>query len=282
MATPIQDIYNGMIATKNGQSELNGLTNTSQTAIYSLFFWIFAVAINLHEQYFDLFKTDLETIKDATPQYNAQWWVYTFLNFYQYNTDPSKGQLKMTNGSVPYYTSIDPASQIVKYAACTISKNYQALIKIAKSNGSNGAVALSDIEVAAANSFVNSMQCAGAKIVVQSSPPDSILLGIIYYSDGSLNQIDVIAQMTLTIQNYLLALPFNGVVYLSSIETLLLNTLMPDGITKAILDLNFKTVQAKKSGEGYTDFIRSYQTDAGYAVFDSASSFTLGDYNQNG
>ena len=72
MARTVQQIKQSMIDAKNADANLAGLTSTSQTAKWNLYFFIVAACIAIFEQLQDLFKVDLETIaassEPSTPQ----------------------------------------------------------------------------------------------------------------------------------------------------------------------------------------------------------------------
>jgi hypothetical protein len=267
MARSIEVIYNEILNIKNQQSELASLTSTSNTAIFKLIFYVQAVVISIHEQLWDLFKEDLEYIKNTAPIMSELWWIDKLTNFYQYdNTDISKGVLKIDNSFVPYYEITDDTKKIIKFAAVKQSDNSrQVNIKIAKADSDNNPVQLTVDELNSVKSFVNSLQAAGLYINVISFPPDLLKLNINIYFDGQYVQSNVLSEVKASIRGYLQKLKFDGTIQLIKLIDAIQNV-------QGVKDVLINEAQAKTELEGYTTFNRIYNAKAGYAQLNETDS----------
>jgi hypothetical protein len=274
MARSITTIYNEILTIKDQQAELAGLTSTSNTAIFKLLFYVHAVAINIHEQLWDLFKEDLEYIKATAPVMSEAWWIDKLKNFYQYdNLDTDKGVLKINDSFVPYYETTDETKRIVKFAAVKQTENSrQVNIKVAKADVNGNPIQFSNDELLSIKSFVNSVQSAGLYLNVISFPPDDLKLNINIYFDGQYIQTNVLANVKTAIRNYLQNLnltKFDGTVQLIKLVDAI------QGV-EGVKDVLINSAYGKGEAEAYTLFNRVYNAKAGYASLDEANSvFTM-------
>jgi hypothetical protein len=271
MARSVTTIYNDILNIKNQQSELAGLTSTSNTAIFKLLFFVHAVAINIHEQLWDLFKEDLEYIKATAPVMSESWWIDKLLNFYQYdNTDTAKGVLKINDAFVPFYETVDATKQIIKFAAVKqTTDSRQVNIKIAKSDVDGNPEQLSNDELLSAKSFVNSLQSAGLFLNVISFPPDDLKLNTNIYFDGQYIQTNVLADVKEAIRVYLQNLKFDGTIQLTKLVDAIQNV-------EGVKDVLINSAHGKGEGQAYTLFNRVYNAKAGYASLNEVDSvFTM-------
>lgn len=271
MARTITQIQQDLINTKNNQTELDGLSSTSQTAIWNLIFYIIAVGINFHEQLWDLFKQDLETIKNNTPVQTERWWNDRMKNYFQYdNINTDKGVLKIGDDFVPYYSSIDESKRLIDFSSTKQTEgSRQVNIKIAKDDGSGNATQLDLAELTSAKSYVNSIQGAGLFIQTVSFPPDIIDLDIDIYFDGQyvINNVEQAVKDAIVV--YLQDLKFDG-----DVEIIRLI----DAIQKVdgIKDVFINKIYGKPDAAPKQEFNRIYSTLAGYATLNiSDSKFNL-------
>ena len=73
MARSISVIKNQILTEKAAQSSLNSMNSVSLTAIFNLWAYITAVAINLHEQLTDLKVTAIELLLNNKQVPSDQW-----------------------------------------------------------------------------------------------------------------------------------------------------------------------------------------------------------------
>ena len=266
MARSINTIYNSMLAAHTANPSLSELNSTSSTAVYKLLYYIVATIINIHEQYWDLFKTDLEYIKDSTPVMTELWWIDKLTNFYQYdNTDTDKGVVKIDEKYIPYYTTIDDTKHIIKY--CSLSTYTNLLnIKLAKADVDGNPVELDSNEIGSVTSFINEIQSAGTNINVTSIPPDNILITCNIFYNGQFVESNVKDAVKQALRSYLLGLKFDGSIHVQKII---------DNIQTiaSVTDVEILTIGGKQySDTNYLNFTRIYTTAAGYATLDETNS----------
>ena len=104
MARTIATIQNQIIANKNADTNLSGLTSPSMSAVWLAWSFICAVAINLFEQLLDVFKTDLESNLPGSALANGAWIQNQVLNVFQYDaTTPQALICDKTTNFVPGY-----------------------------------------------------------------------------------------------------------------------------------------------------------------------------------
>lgn len=205
MARSIQEIQNAIIADKNARDELNGLDSPSNVAIWLTWTYIVAVAINLHEQIFDLFKSDVQDIASQAIPATGPWWFEQIKNFQYSATNPQN--IVLVN-LVPTYPTVDPDLRILTRVAINQTPNLVVNIKVAKEEPP---VILDGLEYAALLDYVDTIKPAGIKTNVVNADADRLRLEIAIYYDPSFGgtiQTDVFAAL----DNYMANLPFDGVV----------------------------------------------------------------------
>jgi hypothetical protein len=285
MARSIGEIYDEIIAEKNNNTVLNGLqpniddsqtllddlSTTSKVAIWRLWAFVMAVAINIHENVWDLFKAEIETRAAEVPTGTPLWYYNEGLKF-QY------GYSLTWTGTQYVYSTLDEGAQIVKLLA-VVDIGFQVRFKAAKLDGAGLPTPLSAAELSAFEGYIRQIKFAGTATSVTSSAGDDIKLNyyikydpLVLAPDGSLLQDPAVFPVEDAIDGYITGLPFNGVL-----------SLMPltDAVQAAagVLDATLNTAQAKFGGLPYSNIIREYTPDAGYLVLDPASSFTYSTIN---
>lgn len=268
MARSTQEILNGILATKAQIPELYKFTSTSQVAAWRLIYYVTAVGINLMEQFWDLFKKDLETIKDNSIISSAKWWNDKFINFFQFDpTDPERGVLLIGDDYIPRYKIVDDTKKIVKFSSASqLETSKSATIKLAKADGDGLPTQLEQDELLAALSFRNNMQSMGNYINVVSFPADILKFNIDLYVDGQYGVNDVEDAVREAIKNYLANLKFDGTVEVIRMVDAIQNV---PGVT----DVEVKYISGTPSGGSEEAFTRVYYTSAGYIKMDDAYTF---------
>lgn len=267
MARSIQSIFDEIISLKEQQSELSGLSSTSNTAIYRLLIYIVAVTTHYHESLWDLFRQDLDNIKATSPVMSEKWWIDKLLNLYQYdNTDTDKGVLTIDDDFIPKYVTTDATKRIIKFAAVKQSTNSrQVNIKIAKADFFGNPEQLSNDELQSAKSFVNSLQAAGLFLNVISFTPDKLKLNLDIYFDGQYVQSNVLNNVKTAIRTYLQNLKFDGTIELTKLVDAL-------QLVSGVKDIYINSAEGLSEGQGYAPFLRVYNAIAGYAELDDTNS----------
>lgn len=163
MARTIAEIQNEMIAAKEAESSLSGLTSTSQTAIWNLIFYICAVSIKFLEDLFDVLESDVETRRLEIPVGVLRWYASESL-VYQLGDE-----LVFADGRLDY-AIIDSDKYVVDLAAADVV-NGIVVIKAAKLVG-GVAEPLSAGELSGFTQYWTEKRFAGTSISIVSQDPD--------------------------------------------------------------------------------------------------------------
>ena len=164
MARTIAVIKAEMVAAKEADANLDGLTSTSATAIWNLVFFIMAASIAFFESLLDLFISDIETRATEIPTGALPWHAAESLLF-QYGD-----ALEVIDGNVAYAV-LDETKRIVKLAAAS-DNNGLVTIKAAAFDGGGKAIPLTTPEKAAFDGYWLANRFAGTAIQTISQLPD--------------------------------------------------------------------------------------------------------------
>lgn len=265
----IAQIQAQIIASKEADSNLSGLTSTSQVSYWRLWVFIQAVAINLLEQIMAIFIGEVETIVASGVPGTAPWIRSEVLKFQYSATTPQVVEVNTTDFTIGYPT-VDPTLQII--SSCAVVPNLSGTIVVKAATGTTPAP-LSSPQVTALGSYLTEILPAGAVFQIISANADTLRVdGTVYYNGQYTATIQASVEAALTA--YMAALPFNGVVKVSDIERAILSVA---GVT----DVTFTLIRAKPDGGTNTDLVsastelsRSYQTYAGYIVNDGTNPFS--------
>jgi len=268
MARSIALIKQQLIDQKNAEPALSGLTSTSQTAIWNLWFFIQAVAINTFEQLQDIYKTEIESIAAAAIP-NTDAWVQSKAFEFQY------GDTIQLINLVPSYTVINATKRIVTRCSVKTDNNRICQIKVAKSTG-----ALSNPEISALESYYGYIGNAGISYNLISSASDKIEIVAEVFYDGQ--YVSTISDnVNAALSNYFANLSFDGVVYVSKIEDTFQSV-------QGVKDIKISVINARKDIQSYgTGAVvynlstgtnaRSYMTYAGYIEQEDEPLHTFAD-----
>jgi hypothetical protein len=207
MARSIQQIKQIMIDEKNNQSALSGLTSTSQTAIWNLWFFIVASCIAIFEQLQDLFKQDLETIAYNTPPNTPQWTRAKIFKFQYDATTPQVAELNTTTFVVDY-PIINTAYNIITRCAIVTENNLNVSVKVAKGSPP---VQLSGPEQTSLEAYIETWGSVGIAYNVINQPSDKLEVVADIYYDSQYSAV-ISTNVVAAIESYMANLPFNGII----------------------------------------------------------------------
>lgn len=285
MARSITEIYDSIIAEKQSMSSLNALqpaidssqnllndlTSSSKVAVWRLWAYITAVAINVFEIILDQQTAAIELRATQIPTGTTIWHHEQSLLF-------QFGDVLTWNGLQFVYTTITPANQIVKLAS-VINQGFQVRIKAAKLVAGLP-VALSAPELSSFQGYWSQKRFAGTAMLITSTAGDDLFTdyfikydALVLDATGALLSNPAIFPVEDAIELYIRNLPFDGV--LSLME-------MTDAIQLAdgVLDVTLNDAQAKFGALPYTSINKDYLPDAGYLILDKPSStFTYNTFN---
>jgi hypothetical protein len=238
MPANINDIIAEMDAVQAAETALAPLNSTSNTAMFTLFTRIIAVAIVQLSRLFDLSKKELSTIALGQIIGTKAWYVNLVLN--------------MPGGAATKASCIELGSKV--------------LIKVAKISGTATAQ-LTVAEVQDIGSYVSEMKVVGTDLDIVSQTADLCKFVLIVQYTGV--QATVETDVKQAIKNYLNALPFDQPLTKGLLIDYLLNV---PGVQDVFID----TLEVDY-GLGYTLILgNTAAPDAGY--FEVAQDTSNNDY----
>lgn len=285
MARSILTIYDSIIAEKqnmtslnalqpsidNSQNLLSDLTSSSKVAVWRLWAFITAVAINVFEVIHDQHVAWIENRAKQIPTGTTIWYHEQSLLF-------QFGDVLTWNGLQFVYDPITPANRIVSLAS-VVDQGFQNRIKAAKLSGGLP-VALSVAELSAFQGYWNQKRFAGTAMLITSNDGDDLKTdyfikydALILAPDGSLLSNPAIFPVEDAIESYIQDLPFDGVLSLMKLT---------DSIQGAsgVLDVTLNAANSKFGLQPYSLINKEYLPDAGYLVLDKTNSiFTYSTVN---
>lgn len=275
MARSTAQIKSQMIAQKNAEAALAGLTSTSTTAMWNLYIFLMASAIAIFEQILDVFKSENEAVAAAAKVGAPRFIRKKVLEFQYDGTTPQVAQFN------PDYTVTYPiiTEQFKILTRCsvstTISRKY--LVKVAKSEPP---VPISGSEKTALTDYIGLFNGAGLAYEVVSTDSDKIeVVGSIYY-DGQYNAV-IAGLVKAAINTYLANIDFDGTLSIQALT---------DAIkaVNGVFDVRLETVRVRQNATPYVDGIEiyslanaintvTYNTFAGYIEEETESGHTFAD-----
>lgn len=252
------------------------LTSTSKRAIYRLYAFIVAVAINFLEQLMDIFTSNVETIA-STVAFGTPAWLQMKMFAFQYSaTNPQVIQFIDT---VPQYPVVDTTLQIITACSVTTDTSNFVSVKVAKAKP---LTALSSAELSAAQGYVNLIGAAGITYNVISLNPDKLYVNANVYYQGQYSAI-IQANVSDAINNYLQTLStvnFDGSLKISDLEGIIRNVA---GVNDVVL-LN---VRGRADADAFTAGIdlvlgatiiqKQWKTISGYIGEETTTGKTFAD-----
>lgn len=274
MARQISEIQQQMLDNIAADSTLGSLlTSTSKRAIYRLFTYIVAVAINALEQLIDIFTASVEATAAKAAPATPSWLQDQILKF-QY--DANTPQVVQLINFAPQYPTVDEALRIITRCSVTTNLSNSVLIKVATGEPP---AALSAPQLSALQSYVSQIGIAGVNYAVTSDTSDKLFAQANIYYLGQYSAV-IKANVVAAIEAYLAAIPFNGQMKITDLEDAITGV---EGVTDVVL----VNVRARANGTAFADgsylvqnqqtIGRLWATIAGYIVGETTSGSTLND-----
>ena len=273
MARSVSEIQNSIITDVQNTPELAGASSTSKRAIWRLWTYVVAVAINLLEQLMDIYQANIESIVYLAAPQTAQWLQDKVFKFQYSATNP---QILQLIDFVPSYPVTDETLRIITRCSVRTTISNQVLIKVAKSEPP---VVLASGELSALQSYVRDIGVAGVQYNVTSSASDKLYVQANIYYQGQYNSV-ITANVVEAIQAYLGAIPFDGVLRLSDLEIAIKSV-------EGVNDCVFVNVKARDNAVAFasatplvassTTISRQWNTSSGYIVGETTAGNTLND-----
>lgn len=272
MARTVAQIKQSMIDAKNADAALSGLTSTSQTAKWNLYYFIVASCIAIFEQLQDLFKIDLETIASTAAPSTPQWTRNKVLKF-------QTGDVAELNTTtfVIEYPVINTANQILTRCAVVTAPNRTVLIKVAKSDPPEPVTVG---ELAELQSYVETFNPAGIAFTLINEDSDKMEVAATIYYNGQYTGV-ITDNVEAALNSYMANLPFNGRITTQSVVDAIQAV---DGVISVSLTRILVRRDTVAYGAGVTLYNLStgidsvnYDTYAGYVVEETTASHTFAD-----
>lgn len=279
MSRTIGQIYNEIVAYKDTQPALSGLTpvsdtstallaaltTTSKVALWRLWAFCVAAAIYTHEVLWDnFFRVVNATIERGHA--GTSRWLRDRVVLYQHGDDlvfdPSTGKYN--------YDPVDPLKWVVAQAAVVEGNNGVVGVKVA-ANSPGGLVALDNDQVAGLVSYIKLIRFAGTRFAVISGDGDIIRITASVFYQGVFTLSAVQAAVEAAILTYLQGLPFNGEYRNSSLVDVI-------QAVPGVVDVVLESVQTKSApSDDYQVIDRNHIPLYGYYVVDDTPGHGLAD-----
>lgn len=273
MSRKISVIQDQIIASKEAQDALADLDSPSQVAIWRVWTFIQAVAINLMEQAIDIYIAFIESKIIKAGVGTLPWMRDRILEF-------QSGDNVIYSDGVISYPVVDTTKQIITRCSVTQDTNRSIKVKVAKSEPP---AALSGTELLELTYYGRQIQFAGTQLNFVTDTSDKLyILGEVFYDGQFATSIeaDVIAALDSYCSSLSNAENFNGTVLASAIETAILQV-------EGVKDVNIEQIAARPNATAFASRIiiydlptgvniKMYETFAGYIVqeTDSGHAFT--------
>jgi hypothetical protein len=274
MARSIQTIVALLDAEQANQTDLSTLNSTSNSAIYTLWKYIVATQMYLQETLWDIFKLDIEAKIKAAAVGSAAWLQSKVLEF-QYDSVTPQVLTVGSDFSINY-TTVDATKRIITRCAVNRTSQRTVLVKVAKSDPP---VALSAPELSSLSGYLDDICFAGVNYIASSLASDKLYLKAEIFYDGQYAST-ISTNVSLSINNYLANLPFDGKVKVMGLIDAIQST---EGVTDVLIqDLAIRTDATAFASKTYivqgnTTLIPLYQLSAGYIVEETTSGETFAD-----
>lgn len=273
MARSVDEIQQLIITDVQSTPELAAASSPSRRAIWRLWTYVVAVAINLLEQLMDISRTDVETFVSLAAPQTPQWLQNKIFEFQYDATNPQVLQLI---NFVPQYPIVDTTLRIVTRCSVKTSLANTVYIKVAKGTTPG---ALGSSEITALQTYVNTLGVAGIRYQVTSGNSDKLYVQAEIFYQGAYASV-ISDNVIAAINNYFATLPFDGSLKLLDLEIAIRNV-------QGVNDVIFQNVQARADGTAFgsgTNLVQSqtvvgriWGTVAGYIVGETTSGQTLAD-----
>ena len=217
MARSIATIQAQIIANKNAQPELNGLTSTSKFSVWNLWTYVIAVCIGVFEQLLDSYVVDIEKQVSQSAAASALW---VQAKMFQFQYDATTPQIVKLINTVPQYPVKNVSMQLI--TAVSVNQTYSNNVQIKVAKG-NPLTALASGEITAAQSYIDTIGAAGIKYVVLSSNSDKMYVQADVYYQGQYSAI-IATNVIAALNSYLTNLSsnnFNSSVKMSDLENVI-------------------------------------------------------------
>lgn len=280
MSRSVSDIQNQVVTELVSNLATIGVTidptQWSKRNILRMICFTFAVCAAYIEQLMDALKLSIETTASQSAAASSLWIQSQMFAFQFSLTDPQILQLIDT---APQYPIVDNGLKIITACSVTSTAPNVVTIKVAKENPF---IALTDLERASAQGYINQKGTAGIKYNIESKNADKIYINADIYYQGQYSAViknNVIAAVNTFLQNLSIT-NFNGSLKITDLEAIIRNV---SGVNDVVL-LNVRVREDSVSFSSGIDLIlnqttisRLWNSVAGYISEETTTSKTFTD-----
>ncbi|MCT4698090.1 nucleotidyltransferase [Tenacibaculum haliotis] len=215
----VQQIKNEMIAVKENETALAGLTSTSKVSIWLHLLYIVAVCVGDLKQYFSSHRTYIDE-RLANQKSGTLPWYRSMALAFQYGFDLITDTDTFDNNNADEQAIED--SKIIKYAAVNEGdKPGTIVIKVATEESGKLAILTPEAETSVKQYF-KEIGFAGDRITIINHLADKLFLNIRIYIDPLVLEVNGMSKLNgnkpveEALQEFMKELPFNGEMLLQS------------------------------------------------------------------
>lgn len=249
------------------------LTSASRRSIFGNHYYIVAAAQAVHEQLWDVLQVRLETLANQASFGSAE---YIRKKMFEFQYDPAIPQVVQLVDLIPQYPIIDENMRIITRCSVITTISGMVIVKLAKGTTPQS---LDNLEVSAAQAYLEQIGIPGINYTAFSADPDQLFVEAQIYYNGQYSQV-ILANVKQAIANYCANIDFNGVFLVSDLE---LAIKAVTGV-KDVLLLNVRTrdnatvlANAPYLVRNKTTTSRAWPTFAGWIIPETTAGSTLDD-----
>jgi hypothetical protein len=252
MARTLTEIENQILQNMASNPILSGLTSPSATAIFRNIIYLIALAHYTLEKLWDIFKKEVDDTIAQRRLGTPSWYTQSALDF----------QLGDNLNNFGFYEVIDDTKKIVKKASFKESNSGILTLKIAKYD--NELLPLSPTELTQFRNYIDEIKFAGTRVNIVSLEADKLRMNVKIFFEGIFTETLVKENVKTAIKNHLLNLSFDGILLKNDLINAIRNV-------EGVYDMEFVAIEALQ-GNLPVSVGRSYETQAGYMIFDDNAS----------
>lgn len=264
----INEIYNEIGGAAATESALNGVdisgdtstsfladvTNGSVVGRFRIIAWLVAVYCFFQRTLWRTYRKDVEALALDGHYGTKRWWVRKALEYQPFT------EVVFTDNDA-YFLPVVPELRIVTHAA-VVESAYKVILKVAKSNGGTGLIALTQQERIGLQDYCDEIKPT-VQVEVRSSKPDLVRVVAAVITDAKLGNANIQSNVELAINTYLRTLDFNGAIRRTMLKLAIL-------AVPGVLDVDIQSIHVKISANSPWMMINLRAiTYSGHAVISS-------------
>lgn len=255
-----EEIENQIITAKEAEPTLNTLNSVSQTALWRSFVKLSAYVINIFEQLFDVFKSEVNKIVEENRVGKTSWYARKVKEF-------QLGDIVNENAE---YNILDVTKQIITRVSVReieVDNRKRLLIKVAKEEPPEK---LSTTELPQFKQYVEKFKFAGVWIDYISQNADEISTNLtVYYKD--LDEATVKINVELKINEFLNSIDFDGVFTKSKFIPFVESAI-------GVVAIQINSITAIPEAESPITIDQFYVSKSGYFKYNASSVINMEPY----